>query len=86
MTSDPFTYEDYERTKEKLIGLIQGSLTQEDKEFLIGFKGLQADWSIYPYEQYPSIKWKLLNLQKLKDNNPDKYNEQLNRLIKFLNM
>lgn len=83
MTSDPFTYEDYERTKEKLIGLIQGSLTQEDKEFLIGFKGLRPDWSIYPYEQYPSIRWKLVNLQKLKDKNPDKYNEQLSRLEKF---
>lgn len=85
MTSDPFTYEDYERTKEKLIGLIQGSLTQEDKEFLIRFKGLRPDWSIYPYEQYPSIRWKLVNLQKLKDKNPDKYNEQLNRLKQFLN-
>lgn len=85
MTSDPFTYEDYERTKEKLIGLIQSSLTKEDKEFLIGFKGLRPNWSIYPYEQYPSIRWKLVNLQKLKDNNPDKYSEQFNRLNEFLN-
>lgn len=85
MTSDPFTYEDYERTKEKLIGLIQGSLTQEDKKFLIEFKELRPDWSIYPYEQYPSIRWKLVNLQKLKDKNPNKYNEQLNRLKEFLN-
>lgn len=46
MASEAFTYEDYENTREKLIGLIQNSLTQQDKEFLIGFKGLQPQWSI----------------------------------------
>ena len=84
MTSEPFTYKDYENTREKLIELIQNSLTQKDKEFLTGFKELQPDWSLYPYEQYPSIRWKLLNLQKLKDSNPVKYDQQVNRLKGFL--
>ncbi|ELR70195.1 hypothetical protein C900_03880 [Fulvivirga imtechensis AK7] len=84
MTLEPFTYENYEDTREKLIGLVQNSLTQKDKDFLIGFKGLQPDWSIYSYEQYPSIRWKLLNLQRLKDNNPEKYDQHVNRLKEFL--
>lgn len=85
MTDVPFTYEDYESTKEKLIKEVQSSLTNADIDFLIGFKSLSPDWSIYPYEQYPSIRWKQLNLQKLKDRNPEKYDEQVNRLKNFLN-
>lgn len=84
MTSAPFTYSDYEETREKLIDIVQGFLTPTDKEFLLGFKGLMPDWSIYPYEQFPSIKWKLLNLQKLKDSNPQKYQQQFLRLKEFL--
>ncbi|WP_286850642.1 MULTISPECIES: nucleotidyl transferase AbiEii/AbiGii toxin family protein [Sphingobacterium] len=84
MTDVLFTYEDYESTREKLINEIQASLTNSDIDFLIGFKSLEPDWSIYSYEQYPSIRWKLLNIQKLRDKNPEKYNEQVNRLKEFL--
>lgn len=85
MTDVPFTYDDYESTREKLIKAIQVSLTRTDIDFLIGFKSLEPDWSIYPYEHFPSIRWKMLNLQKLKDKNPQKYDEQINRLRDFLN-
>ncbi len=84
MTSEPFTSNDYENTRNELIGIIQSTLTKEEKDFLIKFKELQPDWSLYNYEQFPSVKWKLLNLQKLKDKNPAKYKEQLNRLRTFL--
>lgn len=84
MTDIPFSYEDYESTREDLIRVVNESLTNEDKKFLVSFKSLEPDWSIYPYEQYPSIRWKLLNLQKLKDNNPKKYAEQVGRLKNFL--
>lgn len=84
MTDISFSYEDYESTREDLIRVVNQSLTNEDKKFLVSFKSLEPDWSIYPYEQYPSIRWKLLNLQKLKDNNPKKYAEQVGRLENFL--
>lgn len=85
MTDVQFTYEEYESTREKLIKEILKSLTNTDIEFLISFKSLTPDWSIYPYGEYPSIKWKLLNLNKLKDKNLKKYNEQVDRLKNFLN-
>lgn len=85
MTDVPFTYDDYESTREMLIKAVQASLTDADIDFLIGFKSLEPDWSIYPYEQYPSIRWKQLNIQKLKDKNPQKYDKQVDRLRDFLN-
>lgn len=84
MTEETFTYADYEDTRERVIRLVLNSLTQTDREFMIGFKRLKPDWSIYPYERYPSVQWKLLNLHKLKDGNPRKHEEQLIRLTDFL--
>lgn len=84
MTDDPFTYEDYETTKEELIKLIYISLTELDRKFLIGFNSLQPDWSIYPYQNLPSVKWKLLNLEKLQETNPAKFDEHLDKLKAIL--
>ena len=85
MTDVQFTYEEYESTRETLIKAILRSLTNTDIDFLIGFKSLTPDWSIYPYEEYPSTKWKLLNLNKLRDKNQEKYDAQVDRLKNFLN-
>jgi len=54
--------------------------------FLLSVNRLEPDWSIYDYQDFPSVKWKLLNLQKLKKNNPDSYQQQLNRLQKCLSV
>ena len=40
------------------------------------------DWSIYDYQSFPSIKWKLLNLEKFKKESPDAYRQQLDALIR----
>lgn len=84
MTDVPFSYEDYEATREKFIKEVQSSLTKVDIDFLIGFKSLAPDWSTYPYEQYPSVRWKQFNLQRLKGQSSRKYEEQVNRLKEFL--
>ncbi|MCF0075569.1 hypothetical protein LZD49_34160 [Dyadobacter sp. CY261] len=36
----------------------------------------KPDWSIYDFEKFPSIQWKLRNLTILKKNNPGKHREQ----------
>ena len=83
-TDKPFTYEDYERVREKLVATIHEHLTHRDKEFLLSVKNLTPDWSIYDFQRFPSINWKLQNLQKLKDKNPDKHKEQYEALAKKL--
>jgi hypothetical protein len=80
MTDEEFSYEEFESIREKLVETIHQSLTERDKEFLLSVKNLTPDWSIYDFQSFPSINWKLQNLQRLKDKNPDKHKEQYEAL------
>lgn len=73
MSVDNFSYENYRQTREALLNAIHKSLTASDKKFLLGFKNLKPDWTIYDFERFPSIEWKIENLKKLKANNPEKH-------------
>ncbi len=75
MTDTPFTYEEYENTRQQLIATVNAILTDEDKAFLISFEEGNPQWdnSIYSHlKDFPSIQWKLLNILKLKTQNPTK--------------
>jgi len=84
MSNEPFNYQDFEKTREALVHIIHKNLTDSDKEFLLSFKNLTPDWSIYDFEKFPAVQWKLQNLQKLKDSNPTKYNALFKDLKKKL--
>lgn len=84
MTDIPFGYECYESTRELLIKEIHRSLSEKDKNFLMSFKTPNPDWTSYPFEQFPSVRWKYINLQNLKSKNAIKYKEQVIRLEEFL--
>ncbi len=81
MSSESFSYQDFEETRKTLVDIIHKNLTDGDKEFLLSFKNLTPNWSIYDFEKFPAVQWKLQNLQKLKDNNSVKY-EALFKLLK----
>jgi len=85
MSEDAFSYEEYEEVRERLITTIHENLTQNDKEFILSFKNIAPDWSIYDFERFPAITWKLQNLHRLKDTNPDKHGQQYAILEKKLN-
>lgn len=85
MSEIEFTYEDFEQTRLELIETVKASLDENDKRFLLSLNRLEPDWSIYDFEQYPSVKWKLLNLQKFKDNRPDDHQHHLTLLDELLN-
>jgi len=72
MSADPFSYEDFEAYREKLVDIIHSSLTERDKEFLLSFKKLTPNWEIHDFERFPSVQWKLKNLRDLKVQNPSK--------------
>lgn len=84
MTVIPFTYEEYETTRETMIATIRKNLNEMDKQFLLGVKNLEADWQLYNFEQFPSVQWKLQNLRKLRGNNPKKYQEQCAHLKEWI--
>ena len=80
MSSLEFTYEDFENTRSDLIQIIRSRLDDRDKAFLLDFNRLEPDWSYYDFQEYPSVKWKIQNLTKLRENNPAKYRQQLDAL------
>ena len=80
MSALPFSYDDYEATRDKLIGTLKARLNKSDKAFLLNFNRLEPDWSVYDYQEYPSVKWKLLNLERFKRDTPDVYQQQLSKL------
>lgn len=84
MSSEPFTYKDFEKTRATLITTIQQSLTAKDEEFLISFSNLTPNWSIYDFQRFPAVQWKLQNLTKLKANNLEKFNTYHIALKKLL--
>lgn len=85
MTNESFDYKDFEAARNNLLEKIHQSLTVEDKEFLITVQSLQPDWTVYDFERFPSVQWKLQNLERLKESNPNKYQGQLDGLSKKFN-
>jgi len=83
MTEEQFTYQDFEETRNTLITKIHSLITKGDKEYLLNLLKLQPNFDIYKFAEYPAIKWKLLNLEKLKSTNPKKYQEQIDALELF---
>ena len=85
MTDIPFTYEEFEETRTKLINDVKLLMTEADKKFLISFESGQPEWDGYEFEyfkNYPSVQWKLLNLKKLAKQNPQKLLEEAEKLRK----
>jgi predicted nucleotidyltransferase component of viral defense system len=84
MSAIEFSYDEYETTRFQLIETIQSGLNEDDKAFLLSLNRLEPDWSIYDFQKFPSVKWKLLNLEKFKTENPANYQQQLNKLESVL--
>lgn len=84
MTVEAFTYDDFEQARDALVKTMRAAITPKDKQFLLSIHDVTPNWSIYDYERFPAVQWKLQNLQKLKTNNPDKHREQYEALKEVL--
>lgn len=88
MTDEPFNYDDYQKARLNLIDVVNQGLTDDDKAFLISFEDGNPDWSkccAGDLSYYPSVRWKLQNIAKLKSNNPTKHKEGVDKLMDYLN-
>ncbi|ODS24360.1 nucleotidyltransferase [Candidatus Endobugula sertula] len=74
-----FSYEDYEQTRLQFIERVKGCLTNEDKACLLSVNQLEPDWGIYHFQNFPSVKWKLSNLEKFRDERNNDYQAQYER-------
>ncbi|MBU0489371.1 MAG: nucleotidyl transferase AbiEii/AbiGii toxin family protein [Bacteroidetes bacterium] len=80
MTFIDFSYDDYEKVRADLLKKIHGRLDKNSVDFLLSFESGEPDWALCPVEkikELPAVKWKLLNIKKLIDTNPDKQKLQL---------
>ena len=83
MTDIPFTYEEFEQTRDELIRKVNALVTPQDKSFLLSFESAEPDWNNFEFgyfQDYPSVKWKIQNLLKLKSQNPTKLKEEVSKL------
>lgn len=89
MTSTPFSYLDYEEARKNLVERVRENWTDRDKRFLLSFEQGTPDWSLCvagDLGRFPAVQWKLQNIQKLRDNNPTKFREEIERLSHFLEL
>jgi hypothetical protein len=69
--------------RKDLIEKVNINLTQTDKEFFLSFEQGEPDWTkccAGDLSNYPSIQWKLQNIDGLKKTNPKKFNEGVGKL------
>ncbi|MDB2415180.1 nucleotidyl transferase AbiEii/AbiGii toxin family protein [Rickettsiales bacterium] len=87
MTIAPFTYADFEETRERLIKEILDILTEKDKQLLLSIKSGNPDWSLSSIEELqnlPAVKWKLQNIRKLRDQDSKGHGAMLQKLESVL--
>ena len=87
MSDIPFSYNDFENVRTNLIEKVNGIFTDEDKKFLISFEQGEPEWNkccAGNLSSYPSVKWKLQNILKLKKTNPEKYKYGIKKLSSYL--
>jgi predicted nucleotidyltransferase component of viral defense system len=89
MTSQQFTYDDFEATRERLVREVHERLTDGDRSLLLSFKQGEPDWGLFPIgdlRELPAIRWKLDNIRRLKRQNPNKHARQLEALREALSI
>lgn len=85
MTDEPFSYEDYEVSRNNLIDVVNNGIDENDKDFLVSFEDGSPDWEkccAGDLSQYPSVRWKQQNIDALKKKNPKKHKEGMEKLLK----
>jgi len=87
MTDIPFEYADFEAARNELKELVLNNLNVIDREFLLSYENGIPEWNkccVGDLHDFPAIRWKLKNIQILKETNTKKFKVGINTLEKFL--
>lgn len=85
MTTKPVSLAELQEARSELRSTLRANLQDRHKMFLLGLVRLNPDWSLMPFphlRELPALKWKILNLEKLKRTNPKKFELQSAELAK----
>jgi len=83
MTVDETSLETLLSTREQLVVETSSRLDETSKLFLRSFHALRPDWNLVSsptIRNLPAIRWKLMNLERLHTENPEKYQALLQSL------
>ncbi len=83
MTREPVTKETLVSTQARLYGDIQERLSGNTATFLLSLHDAEPDFDLIGIPEavdLPAIRWKLVNLEKLKSDNPEKHAAQRSAL------
>jgi hypothetical protein len=68
MVTSPVAYDVLVETREKMLGILQHTLTENEKRFLLSLKTGQPEWTLMAIDgidKLPAIQWKLRNIQRM---------------------
>lgn len=83
MTTKPISLSELLDTRIRLIGDLQSRIDEDTKRFLLSMHDGEPDFHAIGLPQaavLPAVQWKILNLKKLKKDNPDKHTVQRQNL------
>ena len=83
MTIDPVTLEQLETMQKKLLDTLPAALTADHRAFLLSLARAEPDWDRMPFahlRDLPAVRWKLLNLGKLRKSNAKRFAQQQEEL------
>ena len=87
MTREPLAIDELLQVRTRLFSELPSALTGSQRDFLLGLVRCEPDWSLMscPHlRDMPAIRWKLANLQRLRDANPAKFSTQETELCRRL--
>ena len=79
MTREPLALDELQKVRDMLFAELPSRLTEKHREFLLGLVQCEPDWSLMscPHlRDMPALRWKLANLQRLREANPAKFSAQ----------
>ncbi len=79
MTLDEVSVDELRRVQIDLVQELPRRLTQHHREFLLSLVRLEPDWNLMTVPHLsalPAVKWKLLNLQRLRQSNRQRFEAQ----------
>ncbi len=89
MSTVSFSYQDYEDTRASLIKTIDERISNNEKKFVLSFESGEPDWSLFPIpvlKELPAVQWKLININKLKEQNLKKHKSKIDYLRSVLKL
>lgn len=87
MTKEPLAFDTLSKIRSTLFTELPSVITNNQREFLLSLVRCDPDWTLMscPHlSSMPAIRWKMTNLQRLREVNPAKFAEQHSELLRRL--